>query len=937
MMAENANLDTVVPVIDKNTGEQLFKNPDDIDPRTDLIQGDQNQSQYAKYGGFTGEAQNFARQAANTLTLGGYAAIADRFKTPEELRDARKREEFNPISGFIGSVAPYFIPGTGILKTLTGATRIGEAVTGNILARTAIDGALQGFTQGVNEASLDNQLNSETVGNIAYSTLLGGAFGAAVGAVGTVVPPLIGKSKAFIGSKLSKGEAPKIMDELNSVLGEANVAQDKANQIALNKDYLAMLADNPTPETGEFLEKLGARDDLVKLAFDEGHLDLQKYHGSVERLRQLQKDSIIRSNGMEEDPRRFLVETASDGIMKMDALHKEFFKVGSEIEDKFALENINDAVPKNEWQKIQTAVTGDGNSLKKNFDAMIEKISDEKTIREELLRLNPNASEETIRLNTEGILEKYPQDLVKKFKQGMADAYIHIENRTGLEAKDYYKFVDSVLDNLDSSWVAFKGELPFGKKPKPTDSYLYSQLKKPFYKFLTSEEAFGPIGKLRAITKNIRSTINSNSVDLKRIFNIKLDRDFDEVKLKRLRLMGGGSGDLRLRAMPEALKQYADALESGLNEMKLLFPDLDATGETAATLKSLKDTSIQASQDIRLTMNKRISTFWKSVNNAAEKKYAGVGGASLLTRGVRGFEDVISGNLLYAKVQGIRAAIETLARNLHRLNPKTAAEIVYHRGLLMQQVNKVNKSFMDKISTVSENLTKPLKEATRSLGGAAGALPHLMQIKLDSDHKKKVDAQYNQLISNINTTMKNSDLLGSHLQSQLSALGVLDPYLQKIIIQQMQLRAMVIAHNLPKETSAMQGAFGLSTAEKARFLDQVEAILDPERALDLIQNRTIGADALVLYQQFYPALFGHLKQSVIQQMLVKPNIGHKERAYIHSIFGIETGISNMKQNILKSAVPPMPKPQPIQQFRPVGVDKMQNANRYGTPSRQIKP
>ncbi len=949
----NAPLDVIVPVLNKDTGEQLFKNPDDIDPRTDLPQNDQNVTPYAKYGGYAGEAQNIMRSAANTLTFGGYAGIADRFKTPEELRDARRREEFNPVSGFVGSALPYFIPGRGLLGALSSATRLGQnAVTGLVgkelgdtiggtVAKLAIDGAAQGFTQGVNEASLDNELNSETVGNIAYSTLLGAGFGAATGAVFGSAVPLFNKSKEFIGSKLSRGETVTLSDEMKNAsdaINKANLTQRATDQIALNKEYLAHLDESGLPQNGEFMAQLAANPKVMKVALEDGKMDLQKFHNYTERFKQIQEETVARSNGKEEDPRNFLVNTNIDDILSLEKIHNEFRNLSSKIEDNFSLSKIDETVPPDQWDKLRTTITGDGESLVNNFKNKMDNISNPEVIRAKFLQEYPAASEASLQTNVKHVMDAYSKDLVENFKGYFGKNFIKIENKENLTPKDLYNFVDKTIEGMDKAWYKFKKTRPAGAQATEADAKLYNDLKKPFYDLLTSQDAFGEIGRIRAITKQSRNSVNDAERKLKLTFKNHPEKAFDIDKLKRMRTIGQGSGDPRLKFLPERLANYADTLQSSINEIRTIFPDLPA--ETAGIVKQTKERLMANTDDLQLVNNKRVSGFWNSVQKAAEKASSD-GRPSVYYRVGHGLSDFLTGQLPFAKIQLIRLGMETLQRALGKSNAKTTAEILQKRGMLLQQINKVNNAWKTKISDTASSIVKPINQKS-VLGGAAGALPNLLQMKLDKNHHKEVDRKYDAIIKNINAVAINGNLTSNDLDEKLQSLGVVDPTLQQTIVQNMQKRVMTIAHNLPKETSAMQGDYGLTTAEKAMFLDQVDAICNPEKTMESIANRTISPDCLALFQTYYPKLFNMMKQETLQKMLSEPKIGHIERANIYSLFGFETSINTMKQNILKQAIqsqqPQQPQNNRQQQnngYRGAGVDKWQNP--YQTPSRGIKP
>jgi hypothetical protein len=212
-------------------------------------------------------AQVQGRGIANSLTLGGYAAISDRFQSPEELQDIRERGELYHNSKMIGEIAPYLFTGAaGVVgKTLGFVPGLGGKVAGALFADAAeqgvltgasklmthfaIDGATQAFSSGIGEASLDN-FSKESMNSALMNTVVGG--GAVLGfGVGGLAP--------YARKALSSGEpgktgvvdftAPQAMSDSQNVT--KSVAENRMALSDLGNKTSALASRDPATLTAE--------------------------------------------------------------------------------------------------------------------------------------------------------------------------------------------------------------------------------------------------------------------------------------------------------------------------------------------------------------------------------------------------------------------------------------------------------------------------------------------------------------------------------------------------------------------------------------------------------------------------------------------------------------------------------------------------------------
>lgn len=185
---------------------------------TDYVAPELNQE---KYGGFGGAAQAFLEGAERGLTFGG----SDVYKTKvagENPEDIRGRQEANPISSFLGSVAGAAVP----IAVTGGAALPEEAGLAATSLASAAEGAAFGAGNAVSDYALDNgNLDAQ---KILSDVGMGAALGLGAGALGYGLKSLIGKSGAI------KGTVSDILDnEANSANSEARTTEAIAKEANL--------------------------------------------------------------------------------------------------------------------------------------------------------------------------------------------------------------------------------------------------------------------------------------------------------------------------------------------------------------------------------------------------------------------------------------------------------------------------------------------------------------------------------------------------------------------------------------------------------------------------------------------------------------------------------------------------------------------------------
>ena len=913
-----------------------------FNPKSMKLRDSNYESNYQKYSSIPAQTQNIGRQMANAFTLGGYAVVADRFKTDEELNSAKMREAFNPVGTFVGQTLPYLVPfageALGAARVGTTALRLGEIATAGMqssaaktVAMAAVDGAAQGFTVGVNEASLDNELTRETLGNVMFQTLLGGAAGAAVGGVVAGIGKATSNVFGGLGEKLAKGETPpsptdKFRTDLSKVVDNASAGETELFQRNKNLDVLqglsqkieanAQKASSGTPLSAddaisnEIFSGLAANDKLLADAVN-GKVDLQTHMDNLFRYKELSKQAGQQSGYVESNPRQMLSNDFHGNIESIQSIAKDFNKSSVAFEKNLISENVaNNAALNSQFDNVYSKVYSGDNSLAKSTLKTLDSYATPEGIFERLNQQFPNASKDTIKSVIASEQSEYSKTLLNSFKSAVQKRGLELENVSKPSTSDIYKFLDSAVTDLDAAWSSYKLSLPLGAKPSPKESKLFSDIKTPLYNEIANPEAaqfFGEVAVQRAQSKAIRSQLMSAERDLKKLIGQKGGGEINLNKLNKLKSVGMGQGNTELsRKAMDVVGNYLEQIKEVIPKMQQVYPDLD--GAALAVLKQKAVNAEQNLRDIFLVNDKRVNDFWKTVEKAGD--VSAMGHVSAKTRGIRIAHDLVEGNFMYAKMQALGLLSDKLSGKVIDALTKasTPQEVMQRRLRAINSIKSQNDNVMKKIGDVAKALSsKPVPVGAIS----SATMPYLSIHKFDKGAKNEIDQRYKEITGQINGLVTQTEDRILQADAHMKSLQTLTPNLHGIIQSDLLTKAGIIAQSLPKQSPATYGKADLSITEKAHFLDQVDAGMNPEKMLDLISHGTITPSQLQIFQQMYPVMFSRLKSQALTQLSLSNNVPPQSKAKIYGMFNIPTAPSLSGDNLLKDAM--MKIQQPAQQ------------------------
>lgn len=982
--------DSSIPV-DLGDGLQSFVQLKDYNPSHMKILDSSYQTPNQKYGSLAAQAQNIGRQAANALTLGGYAAVADRFKTPEEREDAKKREDYNPIGTVVGQTLPYLIPAAGEVmgaakitstagkaayEAATLVPKLGEraaAAMGTIdkalgiapasqrlasalnMARMgAVDGMAAGFTTGVNTASLNNDFSKEALTNVFTDAAMGGIFGGVGGGLIAGGGAALSKGTSLIGSKGTKGIGSKVGQEiaegkfkgqgefadkvystpetarmsksLSDFSGAEHtaLAKNNTNQLLKETDDLSTRLSSPIAEGSDDLSRAFKEETVDRMDFMNALASNEKTYGGV-------LDGNVNFNNLKNDAmtyRSYQKQAMGDDLTKpLDKLKTNLKSQADSMGD--TVKNFNNASYAIERNKISQDLsdakysgakfddtlslvhTGDNSIYKQSLKALDE-VSTKEGIASRVMDQNPNVSLETINRLIESEENKYSKNLATGFKNAISTNGAKLEGKVARGEATYvdlHNFVEDTTKAINDAWYAHKGSLPLGAKVSPDDAALFASIKKPYQEASSSGELFGDQAGLRSITRELRNDMKNATDDLKRAIGQKRgDGPIDTLKLTKSM---ASSDLLKRRAAESALNRYVDQTSQFADGMKKVFPELDDVS-LRSMVKNVEEMSLQ-SDHYRILTDPKLKEFWKNADEGVAQATAGHGGPSSTTRLTFAARDAIHGivnpaALGYAANQLLYVAGDFTIGNMVRFakklrNAYTPTQALAERMKALNAITKKNESTMAKINETVSGLVSGVKTKPTSFGTN---MPYAVYSRFDKTGtaSKEVDEKYNRTVEFINSAIKNGPAHIEDLDKKMSVLSQVAPELSEQVKEGVLNKVASLTRSLPVQSPSSYGKAELTTLEKAHYVDCVEAALNPEKMLGLIQNGTITPAQMQYFITYNPLMYSKLVEGTRLKIATTGNVSTSSRIY--STLGIATSPSVSAPNLMKNAINPQP-------------------------------
>ncbi len=879
-------------------------------PVEQQVLGISGRAPHKEFGGKAAGIRTAGRSLINTLGFGLPGLITDRFLTEQEREKLKKEQEFHPGAETLGALGAY--AGALLESPITGAVRLGTMAAERLLpaeastvtkwmTQGAIDGLAAGFTQGMNEVSL-NDASIESIAGLATSSLLGfgsGAFlGAAMGKGVEALSPATQSAKRVLSRMQGKP-----VDAKWDPVADVTAAKTTGEQRALNQNLYTEIVNRATalaavtdPTAEQLIES------RFLYHFLQG-LDPTKHPDLVERIMTTGEvdlaDMFRTSRSAQEAVQAFKTRRPSNPIIKEFGesanetllASKQLRQGGRTSEIAAAPEAINNEVPREKWGDIHTEFVGAEDSLHARTVKELEELADKKKAKANLQKKYPLASEKEIEHAANDVTLSAPKKLVKKLLGAVGKVKLELKNASTPAA--VWEYLDKAQVRLTDAWFEYKASLPAGTYPSKVARELYTRLKTEYYEAATDASKFGKTASNRAISHNARAEVDAALKKVERY----LGKDLDVVKfmgqVNKLKAQGNKYANLKYSYF---IKDWNDFMVTLQKNAKVLgeIPGMENYAKAMEEILPRRQARMNKLWEWNSAVNDERSENFRAAMAAGAGKEAGgygsqgVGGPGRLFRISHFIKDVAVGNTAAASIQATRMAMDETQRLLQSIEffgPKTMEENMVKQLEGLRKLREMSKRIDYKGRKAVSSLAKR--------GGIVGvgsqitlkALPYGI-VQHTNEGKKKIDQDFKTATDNLGRFTDPAFVMQQTQAYQNYKFISKD--MDKIMSQKVIQTVGQVMASLPEGPDALEGDLDVTTQEKADWLDSVTAISDPETVFDYIANGSISEGMIQSFSQNYPALWQNVVDEGKSILVNDPSLGLEPRTRLMSVLGIKT-------------------------------------------------
>lgn len=575
-------------------------------------------------------------------------------------------------------------------------------------------------------------------------------------------------------------------------------------------------------------------------------------------------------------------------------------------------------------------------SLKKNFDAYREKFFEKKLI--------PLTIEEEIRAHMGETIERRFERVV----------------RADLNQKDVYDATTLFRQNFEN--ISRKLRKNTDKVVGVSEDALWNGVKGHLSDMIKNKDNFGDFGELamrktnlinamNTVQENLRFDISGNKLltpapkpseggnfierssrrtgEIKTVWNNlgRVSENEDNWRYVASNALGSldkATNDLFINGITRTDGKGQTGI---LNELNELFPSREAVQATSYMQNALA-TAKDAARKINILNNKNIESIFGK-GKLYSKEIEGHKGLSTHTRFKMMIRDfaasfVNPAETRYGTLQlfqiGLNKAHDIFGPmvGMETFGSKQMKQVFYDLLNNGKKIQEAQNGLKKAISNVSSQIL-----SMNTISTATRDVAFTYQMKIDeAAHASEINDKFEKIKQNIFKMEQDPSLYADRIHFSLNGVRQYSPQIadatEKKIFEQLGLAKQIYPQILDKT----QYKPNISLGAKAKFLDNVDALTDPLKMLNLISDGNITKDQLAIFKTSYPDIWAKTLKQVSDDIFYKsPSPEAKSRAY--SIFGIQNHESlysaddfamRMVQEQIEAKKPKLPKmakPKPI--------------------------
>lgn len=318
---------------------------------------------------------------------------------------------------------------------------------------------------------------------------------------------------------------------------------------------------------------------------------------------------------------------------------------------------------------------------------------------------------------------------------------------------------------------------------------------------------------------------------------------------------------------------------------------------------------------------KRWYKMQKSIPKIAENTDWPEGAMSPRYRLTHMAHDIISGNTLAATRQGINLGVDWMTNALGKLkNPESINDYYKQTFKAIEHFQKAADGIKSQSDGVVSKLIKGTLGAINGSGGlVVKTLPYQV-MSFNENGRKQIYTNFEKISKRLDEIKDDQSILYDAIQGTKNLESISPGLGQQAQLSMINL-LQALARTIPKSAPTTQGGMAPPLIDQAKFLDQVTALTNPRKMLDMIADGSATSEMVATFKQSSPQIYGYVVNRINTELMQKKDVSLKERSRIKSMFPeIDSVLMPVPGAQPVSAIAPPPQ-NPGDQYSPTAMPK----------------
>ena len=370
----------------------------------------------------------------------------------------------------------------------------------------------------------------------------------------------------------------------------------------------------------------------------------------------------------------------------------------------------------------------------------------------------------------------------------------------------------------------------------------------------------------------------------------------------------------------KGLENFWDVQLKSLQDLQRLTGKNLSTKIIEATAR--RDQALLANSDRQTITDYSLKRWYKmqnSIPKIADNTSWPEGSMSPRYRLTHMVHDLLSANTVAATRQGINLGVDWMTNALGKLKQPESINDYYKQTFIA--INHFQKA-ADEIKTQSDGVVSKLINGIK-IGDPSSVIVKTLPyqaMSFNDSNRNQIYNSFEKISKRLAEIKDDQSILYDAIQG-VKNLEAISPGLGKQAQLSMINLLQTLTKDIPKSASTTQGGSPPPLIDQAKFLDQVIALTNPSKMLDMIADGSATSTMIATFKQSSPQIYGYVVNSINTALMQNKNVSLKERSRIKSMFPeIDSVLMPVPGAQPVSAIAPPPQ-NPGDQYSPTAMPK----------------